>query len=130
MGPMDSTDLEADMEDAFPSGAWTGFLLGGGGRLRQDLHLTFAGGLLVGISVGDDGGSLIEGRYDPEDREARWVAEYPGAGQLSFRGFREDNGIWGVWNGADGRRGGFHIWPSRGPGPVGVEGEVPVGAGG
>jgi len=107
-------DGEEDADSAtFPSGAWTGFDQGERTSLRQHLHLTFAAGQLAGIGIDAAGEFLIEGHYCPETLEVHLVKTYPGAPEraMSYRGFREIHGIWGVCEGAEESGSGFHIWP-------------------
>ena len=103
-------------ENLFPSGPWTGFYnYGPPARHRMELHLTFSKGLMTGDGQDDISRFLIQGRYDALQRECWWTKTYPGAHDVSYRGFREGKGIWGTWEISLWGQGGFHIWP-RGAG--------------
>ena len=79
----------------------------------MDLHLTFADGLLTGDGTDDLGRFLIRGHYDVTSRECSWTKTYPGSHDVSYRGFRENRGIWGTWEIPPLNKGGFHIWPRQ-----------------
>jgi hypothetical protein len=104
----DPQPLEDDPD--FLSGPWTGYWLEGGCRFRQDLALQFTKGKVAGEGIDTVGRFHVDGTYCTESREVAWTKAYFGAYSLDYRGFRETNGIWGVWE-SEGRRGGFHIWP-------------------
>lgn len=95
----------------FPSGRWTGFYQQLGGRFRQDMTLTFRGGVLTGTGSDGIGRFTLRGRYDAATREVWWTKSYLGAHDVHYRGFREGKGIWGTWEIRGGQRSGFHIWP-------------------
>lgn len=100
-------------ESDFPDGSWTGFDQDEGQALRQDLHLTFAGGLVTGIGIDRVGEFVVDGRYDRGSHEVVLTKSYPGRPDRrpsSFRGYREVHGIWGLEDGG-GAGSGFHIWP-------------------
>lgn len=96
----------------FPSGPWKGFYNygSGTGKHRMDLNLTFSNGRISGDGTDDVGRFLITGTYDASSGECHWMKTYVGAHGVSYRGFREDDGIWGTWE-IGGWTGGFHIWP-------------------
>ena len=101
-------------EKDFPSGPWTGFYqYATGQRGQQDLVLNFAHGRMTGTGVDELGQFLIEGSYNTETREAKWLKSYPAAHSIEYRGFREGpvTGIWGTWHISADWHGGFHIWP-------------------
>ncbi len=98
----------------FPSGPWTGFYqYQNGVRGKQDLRLTFARGRMTGAGADEVGQFIIEGSYDSDTNEARWVKYYPGGHSIDYRGFRDGpvKGIWGTWKISASWHGGFHIWP-------------------
>ena len=110
----DRSDAESGDPD-FPSGPWTGFWLEPA-RHRQDMNLAFANGVLRGRGSDGIGWFLIVGRYDPETRKVWWTKTYPGSHDVHYEGYREHQGIWGVWSvaalaGTITFRGGFRIWP-------------------
>ncbi|MCC6781617.1 MAG: hypothetical protein IT457_02155 [Planctomycetes bacterium] len=106
--PADRPECEDDPD--FPSGPWTGYWLEGGCRFRQDLGLQFRKGCVEGEGIDTVGRFKITGTYDIESREVAWEKAYFGAYSVGYRGYREINGIWGVWENR-GKRGGFHVWP-------------------
>src|SRR5205085_2180609 len=58
------------------------------------------------------GESTIEGTYQLSDGRCRWTKAYIGKHTVTYTGFNEGKGIWGVWEiESDGLHGGFHIWP-------------------
>src|SRR5437867_4463535 len=99
--------------DDFPSGPWSGFYtyLRGRTKWRQELALTFAKGRITGEGNDSVGPFVIAGRYDSKSHECYWTKTYVGAHDVYYRGFREDKGIWGVWEIRNYSHGGFHIWP-------------------
>ncbi len=99
-----------DDDPDFPSGPWTGYWLEGGCRFRQDLALSFNAGVVEGQGIDTVGRFRVAGTYDVESREVAWEKTYFGAYTVTYRGFRETSGIWGVWENV-GKRGGFHVWP-------------------
>ena len=79
------------------------------------------------------GAFSIRGRYQTASGECRWTKKYTGKHDVSYRGFNEGKGIWGVWeiaSGSGGGKGGFHIWPEGMADPTGArlseEEESPV----
>jgi len=99
-------------DSLFPSGPWRGFYnYAPGDRHRMELHLTFVNGSMSGDGQDDVGSFMIKGRYDAAQKECWWTKTYVGAHDVSYRGFREGKGIWGVWEIGLWGRGGFHIWP-------------------
>ena len=98
----------------FPSGPWTGFYqYKNGVRGSQDLRLTFEQGRMTGTGADELGQFIIEGSYNAESKEARWMKSYPSAHCIDYRGFREGPapGIWGTWSIGPDWHGGFNIWP-------------------
>jgi len=77
----------------------------------MELHLTFANGSVIGDGTDDVGAFLIKGRYDAAVGECHWTKSYIGGHDVSYRGFREGKGIWGVWEIEVVYHGGFRIWP-------------------
>jgi len=41
----------------------------------------------------------------------RWTKRYIGKHDVSYRGYNEGKGIWGLWEIPPTWKGGFHIWP-------------------
>jgi len=99
--------------ELFPSGPWIGFYnyRPGGERHYMSLTLEFAGGIVTGSGNDDIGFFTIVGTYDIQELECNFIKTYPGSHEVSYRGFREGRGIWGVWEIPPGARGGFYIWP-------------------
>ncbi len=79
----------------------------------MELHLNFAGGSITGDGMDDVGAFLIKGSYDATLGECHWTKSYIGGHDVSYRGFREGKGIWGVWDIKVLDHGGFRVWPSR-----------------
>jgi hypothetical protein len=96
----------------YPSGPWTGFYHYGRGSKPSpmDLFLDFSGGGITGEGQDEVGGFVIAGGYT-DGGECRWTKSYPGSHEVSYRGFREGKGIWGLWEIRFDGTGGFHIWP-------------------
>ena len=133
MTEQSQSDLETDPR--FPSGPWTGFFLQRvvPGRHMMDLHLTFQSGQLTGEGRDWVGKFILRGRYDVQDGKCRWTKRYLGRHDVSYQGFNEGKGIWGVWDlSVEGSsdRGGFHIWPEGMEDPTGhhltEEADLPV----
>lgn len=116
----------------FPSGPWTGYYTynHSAERGRMELDLKFTDGLVSGSGIDPVGFFVIRGRYDAQNAECWWNKSYPGRHTVYYRGFREGNGIWGVWDIRNELHGGFRIWPKGiGEGAAeSVEEEVPVDA--
>lgn len=112
---MPAAHLETDPR--FPSGPWTGFFLQKlvPGRHLMELRLTFAQGTITGEGRDWVGPFLIRGRYNLADGQCHWSKRYLHRHEVSYRGFNEGKGIWGIWEmpnePPENSRGGFHIWP-------------------
>jgi hypothetical protein len=117
--PLD--DLETDPR--FPSGPWTGYFLQKAqpGRHYMELRLTFRAGTMVGQGRDRVGQFVIQGLYQIADGNCFWTKTYLGRHNVTYKGFNEGKGIWGVWEinekGSLPMRGGFHIWPEGMPDP-------------
>jgi hypothetical protein len=99
-------------EHDYPSGPWTGFFDYGQGLHPEpmDLVLNFSAGRITGSGQDPVGGFVISGGYDNAG-ECHWAKIYPGSHTVDYRGFREENGIWGIWEIGSSCSGGFRIWP-------------------
>ncbi len=76
----------------------------------MDLVLTFVNRHISGDGRDDIGMFLVAGRFDDTSGECYWTKTYIGAHDVYYRGFREGEGIWGLWE-LPNDSGGFHIWP-------------------
>jgi hypothetical protein len=96
----------------FPSGPWTGFYnyRSSTRKHRMDLILAFADGMISGDGNDDIGEFVVTGRFDEANCECYWTKTYIGAHDVYYRGFREGEGIWGLWE-LPSQSGGFQIWP-------------------
>lgn len=94
------------------SGQWTGFYTysGHSRRFLMDLVLEFKQGIMSGEGYDGIGGFVIAGVYSSVTHECSWKKTYVGRHTVEYRGFGENNGIWGTWT-LLGTRGGFRIWP-------------------
>lgn len=104
--------LETDPR--FPSGPWVGFFLDRRmpGKHKMELRLSFHEGLMRGDGADRIGKFLVRGGYETSTGKAWWSKRYVGAHDVSYSGYNEGKGIWGVWEMPNyGLRGGFHIWP-------------------
>ena len=103
-----------------PSGPWTGFYRYRHlpGTCKTDLILTFENGRITGEGNDIVGPFVISGSYDAASKECYWTKTYVAAHDVFYKGFREDKGIWGLWEIGEHWRGGFHVWPrgSKGAG--------------
>lgn len=109
-----SSPIETDSR--FPSGKWTGFFTDKRipGKHAMDLLLTFSQGNMTGTGRDWVGPFTIDGAYQTGDGLCVWVKQYTGKHAVSYRGFNEGKGIWGVWEVSFRGftcTGGFHIWP-------------------
>jgi hypothetical protein len=77
----------------------------------MELHLTFRQGMMTGEGRDWIGEFLIRGRYQVEDGQCWWTKRYIGKHDVSYRGYNEGKGIWGLWEIPPTWKGGFHIWP-------------------
>jgi hypothetical protein len=109
--PHPESQVEADSR--FPSGPWCGFFLMSHlpGRHQMELHLTFRQGVMTGEGRDRIGPFLIRGRYQIDDGQCWWTKRYIGKHDVSYRGYNEGKGIWGLWEIPPSWKGGFHIWP-------------------
>ena len=101
-----------ERDPRFPSGPWAGFFQQGGDRpTGQDMH--FRGGRLTGAGADPCGRFTLSGSYDTATGTAVWTKRYA-AHDIRYRGFAEDDSLWGTWELASGRdRGGFRLWPAK-----------------
>jgi hypothetical protein len=112
MLPSDSGALD-ETDPRFPSGSWCGFFLMKHlpGRHQMELKLNFRQGAMTGEGRDQIGPFLIRGRYQVADGQCWWTKRYIGKHDVSYHGFNEGKGIWGLWDIPPNWRGGFHIWP-------------------
>ncbi len=111
---MERPELNIPIEDArFPSGKWTGFFLQPDipGRHSMELILKFVDGQVTGEGRDRIGAFLIRGRFQVEDGRCWWTKSYIGLHDVTYQGYNEGKGIWGLWEIEPPWRGGFHIWP-------------------
>jgi hypothetical protein len=118
MTPNLGNDLETDPR--FPSGDWAGFWLQRGtydGRQAMKLSLTFALGKVYGSGSDHLGDFTLTGRYDAATGKVTLHKQYAGEHLVLYEGWAESGkGIWGVWK-IEGKKDGFHLWPSTMPPP-------------
>ena len=109
---MPSPAPTAEQDPRFPSGPWGGFFQQRADRpTAQDMH--FVGGRLTGAGADDCGAFTLSGRYDAARGTADWTKFY-GTHAVTYRGFAEDDSLWGTWQLTSGRdRGGFRLWPAK-----------------
>ena len=109
--------LDVETDPRFPSGKWVGYWLQvgvHGGKLTQELLLTFRAGTLEGTGRDFVGRFLVRGSYSTEDGRCRWTKKYVGKHDVFYQGFNEGKGIWGTWEIPSSKlKGGFHIWPEE-----------------
>jgi hypothetical protein len=77
----------------------------------MELHLSFRQGVMTGEGRDMIGPFLIRGTYTIEDGKCSWSKRYIGKHDVSYQGYNEGKGIWGLWEIPPAWRGGFHIWP-------------------
>jgi hypothetical protein len=77
----------------------------------MELKLNFRRGVMTGEGRDLIGPFLIRGRYQVDDGQCWWTKRYIGKHDVSYHGFNEGKGIWGLWDIPPSWRGGFHIWP-------------------
>ncbi len=112
--PGKSDESLAETDPRFPSGPWRGFFLMSHlpGRHQMELHLHFAKGAMSGEGRDMIGQFLIRGSYNLGDGKCWWSKRYVGKHDVSYQGYNEGKGIWGLWEIPPSWRGGFHIWPT------------------
>jgi hypothetical protein len=116
---MSDPTLDDEQDGRFPSGQWTGFFLQpAGSRHWMDLRLNFRAGTLRGDGSDWVGPFTMDGSYQLEDGRCWWIKRYTGRHDVSYSGYNEGKGIWGVWEISPQARGGFHIWPAGMPDPT------------
>jgi hypothetical protein len=74
----------------------------------------FEAGVVAGSGHDEVGTFTVRGSYDVATREVLFRKSYAGSHVVHYRGFREQKGIWGVWEILGQGRSGFHIWPLHG----------------
>jgi hypothetical protein len=104
--------LEVDAR--FPSGEWTGFFLQPPATSRSwmQLRITFQDGTLRGEGSDWVGQFTMDGGYELKEGRCWWTKRYVGRHEVSYSGYNEGKGIWGVWEIPPRGKGGFHIWPA------------------
>jgi hypothetical protein len=114
-----------ETDPRFPGGPWTGFFQQSWkapGRFPTDVDLRFQDGELWGEGRDLVGRYTVRGTYDRADGRCEWTKQYVGRHSVSYLGYNEGNGIWGVWEiralfGLYRDHGVFHLWPQgRSPG--------------
>lgn len=124
----------SEVDSRFPSGEWTGFYLQRPSTARNwmSMRLTFRAGTLRGEGTDNIGPFTMDGGYDLGDGRCWWIKRYTGGHDVSYSGYNEGKGIWGVWDIPPSSRGGFHIWPAGMADPtqgaLGVSEQAPVEA--
>ncbi len=105
--------LAVEADPRFPSGPWTGFFLQNvlPGRNWMELRLTFRDGVIDGEGRDRVGLFRINGHYDLVTGRCHWIKGYLKQHRISYQGYNESKGIWGVWEYHPTWKGGFHIWP-------------------
>jgi hypothetical protein len=78
----------------------------------MELALMFRSGSIRGDGLDWIGKFTIKGGYDVKDGRCWWTKHYIGQHNVSYAGYNEGNGIWGVWDIGRSFRRGFHSWPS------------------
>ena len=113
--PLNPPQIEPQLEtdSRFPSGPWCGFFLMSHlpGKHQMELKLSFRQGVMTGEGRDLIGPFLIRGRYQVDDGQCWWTKRYIGKHDVSYRGYNEGKGIWGLWEIPPTWKGGFHIWP-------------------
>jgi hypothetical protein len=111
-----------EIDGRFPSGEWTGFFLQGPSTSRHwmQLRLTFRSGVLTGQGSDWVGAFTMDGGYAVDDGRCWWTKRYTARHDVSYTGYNEGKGIWGVWQIPPSARGGFHIWPAGMADPTGA----------
>jgi hypothetical protein len=110
--PHQAPEDPVETDERFPSGPWKGFYQQFG-KHQMDLDLTFRQGRILGHGRDGVGRFLIRGGYDVQSGKCSFSKRYLGAHDVSYQGYNEGKGIWGVWDLIRyGDRGGFHIWPA------------------
>lgn len=111
--PPHQPDPHLETDPRFPSGPWRGFFLmkHRPGRHQMELHLTFRQEVMTGEGRDLIGEFLIRGKYQLEDGKCWWTKRYIGKHDVSYHGYNEGKGIWGLWEIPPFWRDGFHIWP-------------------
>lgn len=111
MAPSHDPGLETD--GRFPSGRWKGYFLHrsvSAEEWQMDLHLTFSNGRLRGNGVDSIGTFSVDGRYDRDEGKIWWNKRYE-THEIFYKGYAEEQGIWGIWEFRSLGRDGFRIWP-------------------
>ena len=119
---MNERDIQTEPDGRFPSGEWTGFFLQRPSIAGHwmEIRLTFRGGVLRGEGLDLVGAFRMDGHYDIADGRCWWIKRYVGKHDVSYSGYNEGKGIWGVWEIPPGAHGGFHIWPAGMDDPTGA----------
>ena len=101
----------------FPSGDWEGFYndpRGGGKKGEMTMTLDFSGGRISGSGSDPVGAYTWTGTYDIEAGTCSLKKRYPGRHSVEYKGYADENGIWGKWSiWIILAKGDFHIWPKK-----------------
>lgn len=98
----------------FPSGEWEGFYTYTQGptasQHKMSFVLRFQNHSVDGSGNDDIGRFSWHGLYDTHNLECE-MTKYYFTHSVLYKGYVDQNGIWGTWTIGNAWRGGFHIWP-------------------
>lgn len=103
-----------ETDPRFPSGPWQGFFLMAHwpGQHSMELDLNFRQGVVTGEGRDRIGLFHMRGVYKLDTGECTWTKQYVGKHDVTYHGYNEGKGIWGLWQIPPNYQGGFHIWPT------------------
>src|SRR5262249_16486463 len=96
-----------ETHDPFPSGPWLAYFLQWKRQSRTELALTFSDGIITGTGGDRVGQFVVRGRYQTSDGKCWWTKRYLGMHAVTYQGWSEGQGIWGLWEIPSIGRGGF-----------------------
>lgn len=105
--------ISLETDERFVTGVWRGFYIQWGQRGKQELHLSFFDGQIVGDGADPAGDFRVLGTYDINAGKL-WMQKLYASHNVEYDGHAEGDGVWGLWSINDGPhpdKGGFHIWP-------------------
>lgn len=100
------------MEHGEAATTWMGFTVAPG-KIREwmDVSLRFSSRAVSGTGSNSTGPFTLDGTYDPESGELRWMKTQEGRSPIGGRGYLDEHGIWGTWDTRPSGAYGFHLRP-------------------
>lgn len=101
------------LKQFIPNGEWEGFYIYSSkkGEHKMNCFFLFEDGKIKGYGSDDIGNFEWDGYYD-EELNINMIKMYS-RHTVNYKGYADENGIWGTWIILRLSKGGFHIWPKK-----------------